>query len=300
MTQVVARALNISYELVHVSETSTVTVSNATPTAGSMTTDLYGMALLNACEQLNARLKPVYDANPGSSWVDIVNKAYFSRIDLSAHGFYRVPDDRCGYDWYKKNCTHNSDRGMPFNYFTQGAACTEVEIDCLSGDSRVVRADVVMDVGQSINPAIDIGQIEGAYVQGLGWCTMEELIWGDKDHKWVQPGALFTRGPGTYKIPSFNDVPEDFRIYLMDKSNKRAVHSSKGIGEPPFFMACSAFFAIRNAVAAVREENGNDDYFNFNLPATSERIRMACPDPFSEEAAGGGDKIWSFQTQGSW
>ena len=139
MIQVVARSLNIPHELVHISESSTNTVSNATPSAGSMTTDMYGMALLNACEQLNERLKPIIDSNPTSTWIDIVNKAYFSRVDLSAHGFYKVPDDRCGFDWTLKNCAHNSERGTPFNYFTQGAACTEVEIDCLSGDCKIVR-----------------------------------------------------------------------------------------------------------------------------------------------------------------
>lgn len=164
---------------------------------------------------------------------------------------------------------------------------------------RIIRSDIVMDVGQSINPAIDIGQIEGAFVQGYGWCTMEELVWGDKDHKWVQPGQLFTRGPGTYKIPSFNDVPGDFRVTLMDKSNKRAVHSSKGIGEPPYFLACTAFFAIRNALVAAREQNGlpRDEYFQFNLPSTSERIRMMCGDEISNLTLSGNR---NFQTKGSW
>jgi xanthine dehydrogenase/oxidase len=102
-----------------------------------------------------------------------------------------------------------------------------------------------MDVGKSINPAIDIGQIEGAFVQGFGWCTMEELIWGDREHTWVRPGQLFTRGPGTYKIPSFNDVPGDFRVHLSDTDNRFAIHSSKAVGEPPFFMGASVLFAIK-------------------------------------------------------
>jgi xanthine dehydrogenase/oxidase len=300
MTQVVARALGTSPDLIYISESATNVVPNAIPSAGSMTTDLYGMALLDACEQLNARLEPLRQASPNSTWKDLVLNAFFHRVDLSAHGFYKVPDNRCGYDWYKKNCSNNAERGHPFNYFTQGVTCAEVEIDCLTGDSRIVRADIVMDVGQSLNPAIDIGQIEGAFVQGFGWCTMEELIWGDAAHKWVRPGQLFTRGPGTYKIPSFNDVPGDMRVYLMDKSNTRAVHSSKGIGEPPFFMACSAFFAIRNAIAEVRSGAGYSDYFLLNMPATSERIRMACPDEFSKAAVGGEEKYLQFQPQGSW
>jgi xanthine dehydrogenase/oxidase len=159
-----------------------------------------------------------------------------------------------------------------------------------------------MDVGQSVNPAIDIGQIEGAFVQGYGWCTMEELIWGDGEHKWVKEGQLFTRGPGTYKIPSFNDVPADFRVTLMNRSNKRAVHSSKGIGEPPYFLACSAFFAIRNAIKSAREESGGspNEYFSLNLPATSERIRMSCGDAIAASTIGGEKDPKHYQAKGSW
>ena len=301
MVQVAARSLGIAHEKVRISETLTNVVPNATPTAGSMGTDLYGMAILNACEQLNERLQPIKDSNPGASWESIINTAYFSRVNLSAQGFYRVPDDRCGYDWSLPPSDANLKRGHPFNYFTQGAACTEVEVDCLTGDNRIIRTDIVMDVGQSINPAIDIGQIEGAFVQGYGWCTMEELIWGDKDHTWVREGQLFTRGPGTYKIPSFNDVPADFRVHLMDRSNKRAVHSSKGIGEPPYFLACTAFFAIRNALLSAREDNGipRGEYLRLNLPVTSERIRMSCGDDIAR-AMTGADKSASFQAKGSW
>jgi xanthine dehydrogenase/oxidase len=163
-----------------------------------------------------------------------------------------------------------------------------------------------MDVGQSINPALDIGQIEGAYLQGYGWATMEELVWGDDQHPWVRPsGGLFTKGPGTYKIPSFNDVPADFRVSLLDKSNNRAVHSSKGIGEPPFFLASSAFFAIRNAIKASREEtnvtsSNAEEYFLLNLPCTSERIRMACLDVMSCQATSGVGDEGHFQAKGSW
>lgn len=301
MAQVAARALGISHDRVRISETMTSVVPNATPTAGSMGTDLYGMAVLNACEQLNARLQPLKDSNPDASWEEIISKAYYvERINLSAQGFYRVPDDRCGYDWSIP--PKQRPDGNPFNYFTQGAACTEVEVDILTGDNRIIRADIVMDVGQSINPAIDIGQIEGAFVQGYGWCTMEELIWGDKDHPWVREGQLFTRGPGSYNIPSFNDVPGDFRVHLMDRSNKRAVHSSKGIGEPPYFLACSAFFAIRNAVLAAREDNGisKANYLRMNLPATSERIRMSCGDSIANATIGTAEECARFQTKGSW
>jgi xanthine dehydrogenase/oxidase len=179
---------------------------------------------------------------------------------------------------------------------------SEVEVDCLTGDARIIRADVVMDVGASINPSIDIGQIEGAFVQGYGWLTTEELIWGDAQHPWVKPGALFTRGPGAYKIPAFNDVPMDFRVTLMkDVDNPVAVHSSKAIGEPPFFMATSAFFAIKDAVAAYRrQEKGLTGFFPFYGPASTERIRMACLDEFSAASMEVGTAPGSFQAKGSW
>lgn len=123
----------------------------------------------------------------------------------------------------------------------------------------------------------------------MGWCTMEELVWGDDSHKWLKRGNLFTKGPGTYKIPSFNDVPVDFRVSLMENTkNPNAVHSSKAVGEPPFFMASSVFFACRDAILHARKENGSielrekeeskDFYYNLDLPATSERIRMGCID----------------------
>eukprot|EP00604_Paraphysomonas_vestita_P000034 CAMPEP_0174825658 /NCGR_PEP_ID=MMETSP1107-20130205/42974_1 /TAXON_ID=36770 /ORGANISM="Paraphysomonas vestita, Strain GFlagA" /LENGTH=945 /DNA_ID=CAMNT_0016057477 /DNA_START=1478 /DNA_END=4315 /DNA_ORIENTATION=+ len=305
MIQVTARALQIPHENVRIAGTNTSIVPNGIATAGSMGTDMYGMAILNACEQLNERLKPFKELFPvdeetgeysSKVWGEIIRKAFFDRINLSAQGFYTVPSDRCGYDW---SITDITKRGQPFNYFTQGVACTEVEIDCLTGDHRIIRSDILMDVGQSINPAIDIGQIEGAFVQGYGWCTIEELVWGDKEHRWVREGQLFTRGPGTYKIPSFNDVPGDFRVTLMNKSNKRAVHSSKGIGEPPYFLACTAFFAIRNALIAAREQNGipRDEYFQFNLPSTSERIRMLCGDNIANLTLNGDHH---FQPKGSW
>jgi xanthine dehydrogenase/oxidase len=122
---------------------------------------------------------------------------------------------------------------------------TEVEIDCLTGNSKMLRVDILMDIGKSINPGIDIGQIEGAFIQGYGWLTMEELVWGCSVHPWIKEGQLFTRGPGTYKIPAFNDVPDDFRVHLADTYNPYAVHSSKAVGEPPFFLGASAFFAIK-------------------------------------------------------
>ncbi|CAN0129223.1 unnamed protein product, partial [Ectocarpus sp. 12 AP-2014] len=171
--QVVANEFNIDVEKVHISETATDRVANTTPTAASMSTDLYGMAALDACEQITERLRPVMAQLPeGTPFATIVQAAYFQRIQLSAQGFYVVHAERCNYD-FDMETTNNRDRGLPFNYFTQGVAASEVEIDCLTGDAKVIRADILMDIGTSVNPAIDIGQIEGAFIQGYGWCTME-------------------------------------------------------------------------------------------------------------------------------
>jgi xanthine dehydrogenase/oxidase len=164
---------------------------------------------------------------------------------------------------------------------------TEVEIDVLTGNHRTISAEALLDVGSSINPMLDIGQIEGAFTQGMGWSTMEEVIYGDQDHPWINPpGRMFTTGPGTYKIPAFNDVPEIFNITLMeDMENPFAVHSSKAIGEPPFFLGGSVFFAIKDAIRAARKENsGVENYFEMRLPATSERIRMYCADEIASDA----------------
>jgi len=303
MVQVAAQAFGIPDTMVHVEETSTNAVANASPTAASMSTDLYGMAVLNACEQIRERLGPVRSRlGPDASWKDVVFAAYFDRTNLAATGFYAVPTERCGYDW-DLSCADNSQRGCPFNYYTQGVACTEVEIDCLTGDSRILRADILMDVGKSINPAIDIGQIEGAYVQGYGYCSMEEMTWGDSQHKWIRPGQLFTRGPGTYKLPAFNDVPVDFRVHLADTDNRFAVHSSKAVGEPPYYLGLSALFAIRDAVKAARKEHvGNgetapDSFVVLHAPATSERIRVACQDPIVMRCVNGNK---NYQPKGSW
>ena len=161
--------------------------------------------------------------------------------------------------------------------------------------TQVIRADLLVDLGSSINPALDIGQIEGAFTQGMGWTTTEELMWGDSEHPWIQPpGRLHTAGPGAYKIPSFNDTPRQFNVRLMSGvDNKVAVHSSKAVGEPPFFLGAATFFAIRNAVASARADHlalsgagGEYPRMSFFSPATSERIRMACGDRFAIGAIG--------------
>lgn len=191
-------------------DSSTDKVANTIPTAASMSTDLYGMCTLDACRQILARLKPIYEKlGPDAKLSDVANAAHMERIDLTAHGFYAPHESRVGYDFFKEKPSDfpaespdNSWKGHPFNYFTQGVAYTEVEIDVLTGNHKTLFSDVIVDVGSSINPAIDIGQIEGAYTQGMGWSTIEDVMYGDDDHPWVRPrGALFTAGPGTYKLP---------------------------------------------------------------------------------------------------
>ncbi|GJX13702.1 xanthine dehydrogenase 1-like protein [Tanacetum coccineum] len=198
VAQIAASAFDIPLSSVFISETSTDKVPNASPTAASASSDMYGAAVLDACNQIKARMEPIASLKKHSSFEELVLACYFERVDLSAHGFYNVPD--IGFDWA-------TGKGHPYMYFTYGAAFAKVEIDTSTGDFHTRAADVILDLGFSINPAIDVGQIEGAFVQGMGWVALEELKWGDDAHKWIPPGCLFTSGPGHYKIPSVNDVP---------------------------------------------------------------------------------------------
>jgi xanthine dehydrogenase/oxidase len=228
------------------------------------------------------RLTPIRESlGPKATWAEIVHQAYFNRVNLAAQGFHAVPH-MSGFNW-------TTGEGQPFAYFSHGVAVSEVEVDVLTGDHTLRRTDILMDVGASLNPAIDVGQIEGAFMQGVGWCTMEELVYGDREHPWVRPGHLFTSGPGTYKIPSFNDIPLDFRISLLkDSPNPKAVHSSKAIGEPPLFLAATVFFALKDAIAAARAQQGLTGAFALASPATSERIRMAVRRGAGGKGKGGG------------
>ncbi|XP_054797182.1 xanthine dehydrogenase 1-like isoform X2 [Prosopis cineraria] len=270
VAQIAASAFGIPLSSVFISDTSTDKVPNATPTAASASSDMYGAAVLDACEKIKARMEPIASRQTFNSFAELASACYVERIDLSAHGFYITPD--IGFDW-------KIGKGSPFRYFTYGAAFAEVEIDTLTGDFHTREANVILDLGYSLNPAIDVGQIEGAFVQGLGWVALEELKWGDRAHKWIPPGYLCTCGPGTYKIPSVNDVPLKFNVSLLKgHPNVKAIHSSKAVGEPPFFLASSVFFAIKDAIRAARAEIGYNDWFPLDNPATPERIRMACLD----------------------
>jgi len=375
------------------SATRTDAVPNASPTAASASSDLYGGAVADACRQLMQRLRPYLleaaaeaeaaeaaaeaaasSPSPSSSsaaaatakqggenktpppsssfsffpvWKAAVAAAYADRVDLCAHGFYATP----GLGGWGS--------GSPVAYFSFGAAAVEAEVDCLTGDSSIRRADVVMDVGRSLNPAIDVGQVEGAFVQGLGWATTEEVVKCDASHAWVGrgngrgrgktvrspssssssspsspalppplstlDGSTHTRGPGTYKIPSADDAPSDFRVSLLRGSRNaataRTVHSSKAVGEPPFFLGAAAFFALKRAVGAAREdaaaeseggerggaegggerggaEGGGErgggesgsarpSYFRLDLPATSEALRLSAAGCDDGEGADG-------------
>ncbi|RZC77502.1 hypothetical protein C5167_001723 [Papaver somniferum] len=278
VAQIAASSFHLPLNSIFISETSTDKVPNSSPTAASASSDMYGVAVLDACEQIKAWMEPIASRNKHNSFAELALACYFERIDLSAHGFYRTPD--IGFDW-------NIGKGAPFSYFTYGAAFAEVEIDTLTGDFHTRTANIIMDLGHSINPAIDIGQIEGAFVQGLGWVALEELKWGDADHKWIPPGHLYTCGPGTYKLPSVNDIPLNFNVSLLkDAPNPKAIHSSKAVGEPPFFLATSVFFAIKDAITAARAEVGLNEWFPLDNPATPERIRMACTDDLTKPFVG--------------
>lgn len=267
MIMIAAEALGVPQDNVYISETATNTVANTSSTAASASSDLNGYAIWNACEQINERLAPYREKlGPEATMKQIAHAAYFDRVNLSANGFYRTPD--IGYVW-------GPNTGQMFFYFTQGVAAAEVEIDTLTGDWTCLRADVKMDVGRSINPAIDYGQIEGAFVQGMGLFTIEESLW----HR--ASGQMFTKGPGTYKIPGFRDIPQDFNVSLLKDvnwENLRTIQRSRGVGEPPLFLGSAVFFAIRDALKAARSEWGVEDLLSLRSPATPERIRVSCAD----------------------
>eukprot|EP01102_Stenamoeba_stenopodia_P001184 TRINITY_DN11030_c0_g1_i1.p1 TRINITY_DN11030_c0_g1~~TRINITY_DN11030_c0_g1_i1.p1 ORF type:complete len:524 (+),score=121.83 TRINITY_DN11030_c0_g1_i1:81-1574(+) len=275
MIQIASKSLNVPVESIHICETSTSVIINAAPTAGSFSTDLLGPAVKAACDTVYERLKPLIEKNKHMSFAEIANLAFKKRINMTAHAFNKAPS--INYDWAKNE-------GTLALYWTSGVSCSEVEIDCLTGNHEVLHSSIVMDVGKSINPAIDIGQIEGAFIQGQGYYTLEEIVIDPKT------GLLFTKGPATYKIPTAGDIPVEFNVSLYNKSpNPNAIYQSRGIGEPPLPLASSIFFAIKDAIYAFKscQSNGatstqqQEDaqcFFRFDAPATCERIRMHCED----------------------
>eukprot|EP00057_Strongylocentrotus_purpuratus_P024304 XP_011678778.1 PREDICTED: xanthine dehydrogenase/oxidase [Strongylocentrotus purpuratus] len=266
MIQIAARTLGVPEEEIRLTETNTTKVPNMSGTAASTGTDLNGGAVKKACETLKQRLEPFMYANPKGDWKAWVEAAYNDRVSLSATGFYKTPD--LNYDFEKNE-------GKLFPYTTYGVGVSEVEIDCLTGDHRTLRTDIVMDVGESINPAIDVGQIEGAFVQGYGLFVMEDL-------RWSPNGQLLTKGPGYYKIPGFGDVPLEFNVTLLkNSSNPDNICSSKACGEPPLFLSSSVFFAIKDAMMSARADEGLTGVFRLDSPSVAERIRLGCVDQFT-------------------
>ena len=277
VAQVVAEAFQVDMDRIKITKTTTEKVPNTSATAASSGTDLNGMAALDACTQIKARLvefaarhwnvsEDAVQFLPGRVAVgaqvmgfnEFIHAAYMARVQLSAAGFYKTPEIH----WDRA-----AGKGQPFYYFAYGAACSEVSIDTLTGETRVDRADVLHDVGKSLNPALDLGQVEGAFVQGMGWLTSEELAWDDQ-------GRLRTHAPSTYKIPLASDRPRIFNVKLADWSEnaKPTIKRSKAVGEPPFMLPISVFEAIGMAVASVADYR---ECPRLDAPATPERVLMA-------------------------
>ena len=275
VAQIVAEELGVPYARVLCTASDTSKIPNASATAASAGTDLNGRAAQFAARHIRDNLAAfvsgldncgagavrfahgqVVSPTTTRSFDDVVQLAYANRIQLWSDGFYRTP--KIHYD--KTTLT-----GRPFYYFAYGAACTEVAIDTLTGESRVLKVDILHDVGRSINPAIDIGQIEGGFVQGMGWLTTEQLVWNDK-------GLLTTHAPSTYKIPTAGDVPEHFKIDLWPEPNREDnVFGSKAVGEPPFMLAISVYEALRHAIAST----GTQQPVQLRAPATAENVLAA-------------------------
>ncbi|KAK2596252.1 hypothetical protein QQS21_006344 [Conoideocrella luteorostrata] len=280
MCQVAAEELGADADQIFNKDSQSDQVANASPTAASAGSDLNGMAVKNACDQINERLAPYRNKYGADAPLKVLaHAAYLDRVNLAANGYWKMP--RIGFEW------GNFVNPKPmYYYWTQGVAIAEVELDLLTGDSTVLRADVMMDIGRSINPAIDYGQIEGAFVQGQGLFTMEESLWTKK-------GEIFTKGPGTYKIPGFSDIPQVFNISMLehDQNGKpisweslRSIQSSKGVGEPPLFLGSTVYFALREAVKAARSMNNIKSPLLLNAPATPEKLRVASGDYLAERA----------------
>jgi len=281
VAQVVANEFQIDLDMVMVSSTNTNKVPNTSPTAASSGTDLNGKAAQNACQTIKARLVEFacrhYDVNEcdvrfennhvvistplqegdDEQWIGFgpfVEMAYMARISLSSTGYYSTP---------KIHYNRDKAQGRPFFYYAMGASCSEVEIDTLTGEYDVLRTDIIHDVGKSLNEAIDIGQIEGGFVQGMGWLTTEELSWNNG-------GRLISNGPASYKIPTAADVPNEFNTRLFDRPNEEeTIYNSKAVGEPPLMLGMSVWLALRDAAASVSGYKVNPP---MDTPATPERV----------------------------
>jgi len=280
VAQVVADEFGITLDRVRVTATTTAKVPNTSPTAASAGSDMNGMAARRAARTIRARIAHVVAAALGSAPSEVTfadgmvraggqemtfasacKRAHGARVQLSAAGYYRTP--KIHYDYELQ-------RGRPFYYFAYGASVSEVEVDTLTGEYRFRRFDILHDCGASLNPAIDLGQIEGGFIQGLGWLTTEELWWDNE-------GRLRTHAPSTYKIPATGDVPEAFHVRLFAGENReQTIYRSKAVGEPPLMLAISGFHALRDAIAAaVPGQGGSAGAPRLDSPATPERVLFA-------------------------
>jgi xanthine dehydrogenase large subunit len=278
VAQVVAEVFQVDIERVQITATNTDKVPNTSPTAASSGADLNGKAAQNAAEIIKQRLVDFAVRHYNVSAEDVefrnghvrvreqlmsfemlVQQAYFAQVSLSSTGFYKTP--KIFYD-------RSLARGRPFYYFAYGAACCEVLIDTLTGEYKMLRTDILHDVGASLNPAIDIGQVEGGFVQGMGWLTTEELVWNAQ-------GKLVTNGPAGYKIPAVADMPIDLRVTLVEnrKNPEDTVFHSKAVGEPPFMLGIAAWCAIKDAVASLADYRVQP---RIDAPATPERVLWGC------------------------
>ncbi|MBT5649399.1 MAG: xanthine dehydrogenase molybdopterin binding subunit [Rhodospirillaceae bacterium] len=280
VAQVVSSVFQVDIDHVKISATRTDKVPNTTPTAASAGSDLNGMAAFNAATEIRERMagvvaehfdvpaddiefrqNRVYAGNESLSFAEAAQKTWSERVSLSATGYYKTPDIH----WDSETMT-----GSPFYYFTFGASVSEVVIDTLTGESRVLTTDILQDVGSSLNPSIDLGQIEGAFVQGMGWVTSEELVWDSS-------GRLMTHGPSTYKIPGSRDVPPHFKVHILEDipNPVPTIYRSKAVGEPPVMLALSVWLALRDAVS----RTGDPALMpKLDAPATPEAILMALDD----------------------
>ncbi|WP_380178795.1 xanthine dehydrogenase molybdopterin binding subunit [Kalamiella sp. sgz302252] len=274
VAQIVAEVLQIDVDRIQITATDTGKVPNTSPTAASSGTDLNGKAAQNAAQILRGRLTEmlcslhnceaeqigfsngiVKAGEKHYTFAEVAQLAWLNQVPLAATGYYKVPGIH--YD-------REAGRGTPFYYYAFGAACAEVIIDTLTGEYRLLRADILHDVGASLNPAIDIGQVEGGFVQGVGWLTSEELVWNEQ-------GRLMTDGPASYKIPAIGDVPADLRVTLVEnrKNPKDTVFHSKAVGEPPFMLGIAAWCALQDAIASVGDYRQHP---LLDVPATPERV----------------------------
>ncbi|MEP1446742.1 MAG: xanthine dehydrogenase molybdopterin binding subunit [Paraglaciecola sp.] len=274
--QIVANEFGVPLSHVEVTSTRTDKVPNTSPTAASSGTDLNGKAAQNACLAIKHRLADFYaeqvKGDPKQvvfteqyvvlgdeqiAFAELIQQAYMKRISLSATGFYKTP--KIHYD-------RNTGKGRPFFYFAYGASCSEVSVDTLTGEYKVDRVDILHDVGKSLNPAIDIGQIEGGFIQGMGWLTSEELLWDDT-------GKLTSNNPATYKIPAIGDTPEIFNVDLYPRANDEdSIYHSKAVGEPPFMLANSVWCALKDAISSITDYQIDPV---LHPPATPEKVYNA-------------------------